>query len=148
MELTERAVRVLVDYLYTGRLCLQSDLVLLLEVARAANCFQLENVVRWTHGLVLANVSEVVRARRGYDVMGEMDLLTHLQSLQLTDWEDIRDSDCYLVLAEAASVSVYDPSADLWTALPLVGQTGLSPYRAAVHRNSLFLIGKRLDIRD
>ena len=91
MELTERAVRVLVDYLYTGRLCLQSDLVLLLEVARAANCFQLENVVRWTHGLVLANVSEVVRARRGYDVMGEMDLLTHLQSPQLTDWEDIRD---------------------------------------------------------
>ena len=78
MELTERSVRVLLDYLYTGQIYLKSDLVLLLEVARAADCFQLEKVVSWLHGLVAANVSEVVRAMRGYDQMGEMELMSCL----------------------------------------------------------------------
>ena len=47
MELSERSVMLLVDYLYTGQISLQSDLVFLLEVAQAANCFHLTNVVRW-----------------------------------------------------------------------------------------------------
>ena len=146
MELTERSVRVLLDYLYTGQIYLKSDLVLLLEVARAADCFQLEKVVSWLHGLVAANVSEVVRAMRGYDQMGEMELMSHLQSQQVTDWEDIRVSSSYLVMtghSPGPGVSLYDPSVDLWSWLAVPGLADWSPVRAAVHRNSLFLLGKR-----
>ena len=148
MELTERSVRLLVDYLYTGQIYLQSDPVLLLEVARAADCFLLQNVVSWIHGLVFSNVSEMVRTRRGYHQMGQMDLLVQLQSQQVTDWEDMRDSSCYLVMAghcEGSGVSLYDPSVDLWSWVPVPGLDQWRPLRAALHRNLLFLVGRRLE---
>ena len=42
MDLTEFSVSVLVEYLYTGCINLKSNLKSLLEVAVAANCFQLQ----------------------------------------------------------------------------------------------------------
>ena len=145
MELTERSVSVLLDYLYTGQIYLPPDLQFLLEVARAADCFQLENVLSWLHGIILANVSDVVRVGRGYDKMTERDLIFNLQAKQVTDWGDLRDSECYLVLAggsEAGGLSLYDPSVDLWSPLALeLG--GWAPCRAALHRDSLYLLGKR-----
>ena len=90
MELTERSVSVLLDFLYTGQLCLPSDLVFLLEVAKAADCFHLETVLSWVHGLILANVSEMVAVRRGYHTMTQMALISHLQSLHAIGWPHIR----------------------------------------------------------
>ena len=90
MELTERSVSVLLDFLYTGQISLPSDLVFLLEVAKAADCFHLENVLSWVHGLVLANVSEMVAVRRGYHNMTEMALISHIQSQLNIDWPHIR----------------------------------------------------------
>ena len=90
MELTERAVSVLLDFLYTGQISLPSDLVFMLEVAKAADCFHLENVLSWLHGVILANVSEMVRERRGYHNMTQMALISHLQSQLSISWPLIR----------------------------------------------------------
>lgn len=42
MELTEAAVTALVDYLYTGEIQVESDINILLNLAIAAHCFQLQ----------------------------------------------------------------------------------------------------------
>ena len=42
MDLTELAVRTLVDYLYTGEIYVESDINILMDVAIAAHCFQLQ----------------------------------------------------------------------------------------------------------
>ena len=90
MELTERAVSVLLDFLYSGQISLPSDLVFLLEVAKAADCFHLENVLSWLDGIIRANLSEMVAVRRGHHTRDQMALVSHLQSQQLTDWAHIR----------------------------------------------------------
>ena len=90
MELTERSVSVLLDFLYSGQISLPSDLVFLLEVAKAADCFHLEEVLGWLHGVVLANVSEMVAVRRGYHNMTRMALISHIQSQHSIGWPLIR----------------------------------------------------------
>ena len=42
MELTEAAVTALVDYLYTGEIQVESDINILINLAIAAHCFQLQ----------------------------------------------------------------------------------------------------------
>ena len=42
MELTEAAVSALVDYLYTGEIQVESDINILMNIAIAAHCFQLQ----------------------------------------------------------------------------------------------------------
>ena len=42
MELTEAAVKVLVDYLYSGEIKVKSDINILMNIAIAAHCFQLQ----------------------------------------------------------------------------------------------------------
>ena len=42
MDLTEYAVTSLVEYLYTGYIDITSDIQLMLEVAIAAHCFQMQ----------------------------------------------------------------------------------------------------------
>ena len=42
MDLTEYAVSILIEYLYTGYINITSDIKSLLEVATAAHCFQLQ----------------------------------------------------------------------------------------------------------
>ena len=42
MELTEKAVTVLVDYLYSGEIKVDSDINILMDIAVAAHCFQLQ----------------------------------------------------------------------------------------------------------
>ena len=42
MELTEAAVSVLVDYLYTGEIRVDSDISAMMDIAVAAHCFQLQ----------------------------------------------------------------------------------------------------------
>ena len=42
MELTEAAVSALVDYLYTGEIQVESDINILMNIAVAAHCFQLQ----------------------------------------------------------------------------------------------------------
>ena len=105
MELTERSVSVLLDYLYTGQISLQADLVFLLEVAKAADCFHLENVLNWLHGIILANVSEMVGERRGYHEMSQMALVSHLQSQHSTRWANIRGVTEHLSSSSSSSLS-------------------------------------------
>ena len=45
MDLTEFSVKILVDYLYSGEIDIPSDINLLLDVAIAAQCFQLQVLV-------------------------------------------------------------------------------------------------------
>ena len=45
MELTEAAVKVLVDYLYSGEIKVKSDINILMDIAVAAHCFQLQESV-------------------------------------------------------------------------------------------------------
>ena len=42
MELTEAAVSVLVEYLYTGEIRVDSDISGMMDIAVAAHCFQLQ----------------------------------------------------------------------------------------------------------
>ena len=42
MEMTEAAVKVLVDYLYSGEIEVKSDINILMDIAIAAHCFQLQ----------------------------------------------------------------------------------------------------------
>ena len=42
MELTEAAVSALVDYLYTGEIQVESDINILMNIAIAAHCIQLQ----------------------------------------------------------------------------------------------------------
>ena len=44
MELTEAAVSALVDYLYTGEIQVESDINILMNIAIAAHCFQLQEI--------------------------------------------------------------------------------------------------------
>ena len=80
----------MLDFLYSGQISLPSDLVFLLEVAKAADCFHLENVLSWVHGIIRANLSEMVAVRRGYHAMSQMALISHLQSQHSTSWAHIR----------------------------------------------------------
>ena len=45
MELTEAAVSALVDYLYTGEIQVESDINILMNIAIAAHCFQLQECI-------------------------------------------------------------------------------------------------------
>ena len=42
------------------------------------------------HSILLGNMSNTVTVERGYDTMEKMALVTHLQSLEVTEWHQIR----------------------------------------------------------
>ena len=105
MELAEAAVSVLVDYLYTGEIRVDSDISAMMDIAVAAHCFQLQaggnmlltpdkyfvqEIVDWVYGIIIGNVSDTVMVDRGYDGMDKMSLITHLQSLGVTEWHQTR----------------------------------------------------------
>ena len=46
----------------------------------------------WVYDIIVGNVSNTVFVNRGYDKMEQMELVTHLQSLNVTTWEEIRNS--------------------------------------------------------
>ena len=106
MELTEAAVTALVDYLYSGEIQVESDINILMDIAIAAHCFQLQEsfivssslmltidmqeIIDWVHSIIIGNMSHTVRVDRGYDDMETMSLVTHIQSLGVTEWHHIR----------------------------------------------------------
>ena len=106
MELTEKAVTVLVDYLYSGEIKVDSDINILMDIAVAAHCFQLQEsfivssylilpidmqeIIDWVHSIIIDNMSHTVRVDRGYEKMEKMSLVTHIQSLGVTEWHHIR----------------------------------------------------------
>ena len=107
MELTEAAVTVLVDYLYSGEIKVKSDINILMDIAIAAHCFQLQEsfiiassliltidmlqeIIDWVHSIIIGNMSDTVMVDRGYDNMEKMSLVTHIQSLGVTEWHQIR----------------------------------------------------------
>ena len=52
----------------------------------------LQEIVDWVYDIIVGNVSNTVFVNRGYDKMEQMELVTHLQSLNVTTWEEIRNS--------------------------------------------------------
>ena len=44
------------------------------------------------YDIIVGNLSNTVFVNRGYDKMEKMELVTHLQSLNVTKWEEIRNS--------------------------------------------------------
>ena len=57
----------------------------------AGSCW-LQEIVDWVYDIIVGNVSNTVFVNRGYDKMEQMELVTHLQSLNVTTWEEIRNS--------------------------------------------------------
>ena len=78
MDLTRPAILALFDYLYTGHMEIESDIVILKDIAKAANYFHLYEIVRWIYDIIKTNVSDVVFCDN-YIKMIEMDLLIHLE---------------------------------------------------------------------
>ena len=52
----------------------------------------LQEIVDWVYNIIVGNLSNTVFINRGYDKMEQMALVTHLQSLNVTTWEEIRNS--------------------------------------------------------
>ena len=46
----------------------------------------------WVCDIIVGNLSNTVFVNKGYDKMEQMALVTHLQSLNVTTWEEIRNS--------------------------------------------------------
>ena len=87
-------------------------------------------------------------------MMDKMTFLSHIKSLNISSWEDLRNTREYLVLLNSIPLGhgslVYDPSVDLWS--PLASnpctQTANSfmskwhPSRASVCKSSVYVIGQ------
>ena len=50
----------------------------------------MQEIVDWVYGIIIGNVSDTVMVDRGYDGMEKMSLITHLQSLGVTEWHQTR----------------------------------------------------------
>ena len=111
MDLTEYSVNVLVDYLYSGQISIPSDISSLLEVAVAAQCFQLQvcvssslriiswsyqEVIDWIFEIISSNMSNIVWMKKEYDKMDKLTFLFHIKSLNIKSWEEIRFLFSYL----------------------------------------------------
>ena len=120
MELTKPAILSLIDYLYTGHIEIESDVVMLKDVAKAANYFQLHEIVHWVYNIIKDNVSKAVFIDN-YAEMEEMTLMTHLEAVKVSCWEDLRDPESFVLIAggdeNQKDVVVYDPAADMWSKL-------------------------------
>ena len=146
MELTKEAILALIDYLYTGYIEIESDIVLLKDIAKAANHFHLYEIVHWIYEIIKSNMSDVVFCDN-YSSMDEMDLMLHLESMKISCWEDIRSPESFVLMAGGDEVSkdviLYDPSADMWNRLPVEMPCDWLANRAAVHRSWVYMFGKR-----
>ena len=147
MDLTRPAILALLDYLYTGHMEIQSDIDILKDIAKAANYFHLYEIVRWIYNIIKNNVSDVVFCDN-YSKLNEMDLMIHLEEKNVACWEDIRNPECFVVLAGGdegiREVSLYDPAADIWSPLPVEMPRGWLANRAAVHKSWVYMFGKGL----
>ena len=146
MELTLPAILALLDYLYTGHIEIESDIVILKDIAKAANYFHLYEIVRWIYEIIKNNVSDVVFCDN-YSNMNEMDLMIHLEAEKVSCWEDIRNPESFVVIAggdeDIREVSLYDPAADMWSPLDVEMPSGWQANRAAVHKSWVYMFGKR-----
>ena len=50
----------------------------------------LQEIIDWVHSIIIGNMSDTVMVDRGYDNMEKMSLVTHIQSLGVTEWHQIR----------------------------------------------------------
>ena len=50
----------------------------------------MQEIIDWVHSIILGNMSNTVIVDLGYDNMEKMSLVTHLQSLGVTEWHQIR----------------------------------------------------------
>ena len=50
----------------------------------------MQEIIDWVHSILLGNMSNTVTVDKGYDTMEKMALVTHLQSLEVTEWHQIR----------------------------------------------------------
>jgi len=147
MDLTSPAILALVDYLYTGHIEIESDIVAMKDIAKAANYFHLYEIVHWIYNIIKSNVSDVVFCDN-YSKMSQMDLMTHLESKEVTCWEDIRHPECFVLIAGGDSceavVSLYDPAADMWSPLPVEMPAGWLANKSAVHKSWIYMFGRKL----
>ena len=148
MDLTRPAILAVVDYLYTGHIHIESDIVVLKDIAKAANYFHLYEIVFWIYDIIQSNVSDVVFCDN-YSKMSEMDLMTHLEAKKVSCWEDIRNPESFVVIAGGDAgereVSLYDPAADMWSPLPVEMPSGWLANKSAVHKSLVYMFGRRLD---
>ena len=146
MELTLSAILAVLDYLYTGHIEIESDIVVLKDIAKAANYFHLYEIVRWIYDIIKSNISDVVFCDN-YSKMNEMDLMIHLEAAKVTCWEDIRTPERFVVVAGGDEgldeVSLYDPAADIWTTLPVEMPPDWIANRAAVHKSWVYMFGRK-----
>ena len=146
MELTLPAILAVLDYLYTGHIEIESDIVVMKDIAKAANYFHLYEIVHWIYNIIKSNVSDVVFCDN-YSKMNEMDLMTHLEAKKVTCWEDIRTPESFVILAGGdeglSEVSLYDPAADMWSPLPVEMKSGWIANRAAVHKGLVYMFGRK-----
>ena len=122
MELSQGAVLALLEYLYTGELEAASEVQELVQLAKAADFFQLGGVVAWVTDILRANISPSLLVSR-YPGLGPMELVSHLEDLAAASWAALREPSCLLVAAGGDQLLqphlqpplVYDPGCDLWT---------------------------------
>ena len=50
----------------------------------------MQEIIDWVHSIIIDNMSHTVRVDRGYEKMEKMSLVTHIQSLGVTEWHHIR----------------------------------------------------------
>ena len=50
----------------------------------------MQEIIDWVYSIMMGNMSNTVIVDLGYDNMEKMSLVTHLQSLGVTEWHQIR----------------------------------------------------------